>query len=106
MENKKIRNKVILAAALTGLVAGATLMGTSDVFAGDKTKAEKGDKHKCADGSCGDKKGKRKGHMKGDKEKCADGSCGDKKGKMMGKKKGHDMKCADGSCGNKKEKKK
>ena len=85
------KNKIILAAALAGIVAGTSLTASADTAKSDSKKAEMGDKEKCADGSC-------KGHAKkGDKEKCADGSC---KGHA---KKGDKEKCADGSCGDKKE---
>jgi len=91
------KKKLIMAAALTGLVAGVTL-NSKVAFAGDhkaSAKAEKKGDAKCADGSCGDKKDKKAG------AKCADGSCGDKKAKDKKKKKAG-AKCADGSCGDKK----
>lgn len=91
------KKKLILAAALTGLVTGVTL-NSKVAFAGDHNKSAKAEKKagaKCADGSCGDKKEKKAG------AKCADSSCGDKKGKDKKKKKAG-AKCADGSCGDKK----
>lgn len=89
------KKKIILSAALTGLVTGIAL--TPDLASahdhGDKAKkVQKKGEHKCADGSCGDKKRKKKGE-----HKCADGSCGDKKGKKKG-----EHKCGAGSCGDKK----
>ena len=72
--------KLILSAALTGLIAGVALSPEVS-FAGEKAESKKMEKKadaKCADGSCGDKKGKHKKSKDG-KAKCADGSCGDKK---------------------------
>jgi len=98
-QNSKLdtKKKLVMAAALAGLIGGVTL-NSKVAFAGDKagaTKAEKKAGAKCADGSCGDKKEKKA------KAKCADGSCGDKKDKDKKKKKSG-AKCADGSCGDKK----
>ncbi|MBT4762076.1 MAG: hypothetical protein HOO06_10295 [Bdellovibrionaceae bacterium] len=120
MDNKEVRNKLILAAALTGLVVGTSLVSSNNAFAGEKVKNSKAGGSKCGGGSCGENMGKKKGHKascgenmgkkKGHKAKCGDMSkkkdCaeGDKectKANMKKKKMKAGAKCADGSCGNK-----
>lgn len=86
------RNKLILAAAVTGLVMGTGAI-SQEAQAGGKEGSKKSDGHKCGAGGCSDKKKK-----SGD-AKCADGSCNSKDKKKKG-----DAKCADGSCGDKKKK--
>jgi uncharacterized low-complexity protein len=87
--------KILLAAAMTTLASTSYLASADYAYAGEKSKTEKGEHEKCADGSCGDKSKTEKGEH----EKCADGSCGDKSKKA----KGEHEKCADGSCGDKGE---
>ena len=106
MDNKEVRNKLILAAALTGLVVGTSLVSSNNAFAGEKVKNSKAGGSKCGGGSCGENMGKKKGHKAkcGDMSKKKDCAEGDKectKANMKKKKMKAGAKCADGSCGNK-----
>lgn len=94
MNSKKTRNKLILAAAVSGLVLGTGGL-VQDANAGEKEATKK------ADGSrCGDKMKKKAGEGKCAAGKCAEGMCAGSKSK----KKSGDHKCGDGSCGDKKKK--